>query len=107
MYAANLYDAVMLYAVAAGKHLDELSNGTLIVNSMRNASFAGMTGRVELDEDGDMKESIRAMNYLLKSDEKQMHGSQIGVHDALSRRYSPLQNIEVIWPGGLRVVPIG
>jgi hypothetical protein len=96
----------MLYAVAAGKHLDELSNGTLIVNAMRSASFAGMTGRVELDGDGDMKESIRAMNYLLKSDEKQMHGSQIGVHDALSRRYSPLQNVEVTWPGGLRVVPV-
>ena len=104
LYAANLYDAVMLYAIAAGKHLEELSDGKLIVEAMLNASFDGMTGRVELDGAKDLKESIRAMNYLLESDGR-MHGRQIGVYDALSHRYSPLQNIEVIWPGGLYTVP--
>jgi ABC-type branched-subunit amino acid transport system substrate-binding protein len=67
-YAANLYDAVILFALAAGEHLDELSNGALIVAAMRNLSFDGMTGRVQIDQSGDMKESLRAMNYVLEGD---------------------------------------
>ena len=102
-YAANLYDAVILFALAAGEHLDELSNGALIVAAMRNVSFDGMTGRVQIDQSGDLKESLRAMNYVLEGDGT-MHGKQIGVYSALDRQYSAVQH-DVIWPGGSDVVP--
>ena len=106
LYAANLYDAVMLFAQTAGKHLAELSNGKLIAEAMLNASFDGKTGRVGLDQSGDMRESIGAMNYLLESGEA-MRGWQIGVYDALSRRYSPVHNgtMAVVWPGNVLATP--
>ena len=62
LYSANLYDAVMLFALVAGRHLGRPSDGELMVADMLNASFDGMTGRVALDEHGDMKESIRVLN---------------------------------------------
>jgi hypothetical protein len=102
-YAANLYDAVILFALAAGEHLDELSNGALIVAAMRNVSFDGMTGRVQIDQSGDLKESLRAMNYVLEGDGT-MHGKQMGVYSTLDRQYSAVQH-DVIWPGGSDVVP--
>jgi ABC-type branched-subunit amino acid transport system substrate-binding protein len=105
LYAANLYDAVMLFALTAGKHLTELSNGKLIVEAMMNASFEGKTGRVELDQNGDMKESISVMNYALESGT--MRGRRIGVYDALSHRYSPVQNgtMALVWPGNVHAIP--
>ena len=70
---------------------------------MKNVSFDGMTGRVQIDQSGDMKESLRAMNYVLEGD-RTMHGKQIGVYSALDRQYSAVQH-DVIWPGGCDVVP--
>jgi ABC-type branched-subunit amino acid transport system substrate-binding protein len=104
LYAANLYDAVMLYAIIAGAHLDNLSDGTLIAKALRNASFDGMTGRVELDENGDMVESIRAMNCV-RGPDGAMEGRTMGVYDALNGRYSPLSNYTPVWPGGVGAVP--
>jgi hypothetical protein len=104
LYAANLYDAVMLFASTAGKHPSELSNGRLMVGAMMNASFDGKTGRVELDESGDMKESISVVNFVLASDGA-MHGRRIGVYDALSSRYSPVRNSTVVWPGNSHAIP--
>jgi hypothetical protein len=103
LYAANLYDAVMLFASTAGKHLEELSNGKLMVQAMMNASFDGKTGRVELDESGDMKESISTMNYVHESGV--MCSRRIGFYDALSRRYAPVHNGTVVWPGNVHAVP--
>jgi ABC-type branched-subunit amino acid transport system substrate-binding protein len=102
-YAANLYDAVMLFAVAAGQHLDELSDGQLIIQAMRNASFDGKSGRVELDENGDIVQSINSMSYVLESGT--MRGRQIGVFDASSRRYLPVHNSTVVWPGNVHAIP--
>jgi ABC-type branched-subunit amino acid transport system substrate-binding protein len=105
-FAANMYDAVMLYATAVTRHENSswLSNRALTVKAMMNASFDGMTGRVELDENGDMKESIGAMNYVLGRDGT-MHGKQIGGYDGLGHRYSPFQNRAVEWPGGVHTAP--
>jgi hypothetical protein len=71
---------------------------------MMNISFDGMTGKVELDTSGNMKESISVMNYVLESNEA-MRGRLIGVCDGLSPRYSPLMNSTVIWPGGVQELP--
>jgi hypothetical protein len=51
-----------------------------------------------------MKESIRAMNYLLGSDGA-MRGREIGVFSAPSGRYSPVQNNTLMWPGNVHAVP--
>jgi hypothetical protein len=102
-YAANMYDAVMLYAVAVASNSSRLSNGTLMAQAMKNASFDGMTGRVELDENGDMKVSILAWNYVLLRDSA-LTPTQIGMYDALGARYDP--NSTAIWPGGTSTVPL-
>ena len=105
-FAANMYDAVMLYAtaMAMGSIASPGLNGRDLVQAMLNSSFDGMTGRLQLDENGDMRESIRAMNYVVDSDGS-MYGRQIGLYDALERRYSPLQNSTVVWPGSVYVIP--
>ena len=108
-FAANMYDAVMLYALAvlalaAATDPSRSPNGELVAKAMRNVSFDGMTGRVELDENGDMRESIGAMNSVLESDGA-VHGRPVGVYDGPSRRYSPTQNNTVVWPGGVRAMP--
>ena len=103
-FAANMYDAVMLYAIAVGSNASQRLNGRPVVLAMMNISFDGMTGRVELDTSGDMKESIRAMNYVLESNGT-ICGRQIGVCNGLSPRYSPLVNYKVVWPGGVQELP--
>jgi ABC-type branched-subunit amino acid transport system substrate-binding protein/serine/threonine protein kinase len=104
VYAANMYDAVMLFAKVTGEHLDERSNGSLIVEAMKNASFDGITGRVELDSNGDMKESIRVLNYVREHDGT-MSGRSMGVYHALRGRYAPDPNCTIIWPGGAGSMP--
>jgi hypothetical protein len=71
---------------------------------MMNLSFEGMSGRVELDEHGDLKESISAMNYVIQSGGT-MRGRRIGVYDAPSRRYLPVHNSTVVWPGNVLATP--
>jgi atrial natriuretic peptide receptor A len=103
-FSANLYDAVILFALAAGNHLQELSNGKVMVEAMRNASFDGMTGRVEIDQSGDMKESLLVLNYLLGNDGS-MKRNTMGVYDALSRHYNPARGYTIVWPGGVGATP--
>jgi hypothetical protein len=105
-FAANMYDAVMLYAMAVGSNSTRRSSGRLLVQAMMNMSFDGMSGRVELDAQGDLKESISAMNYVVQSGGP-MRGRRIGVYDAPSRRYSPVQNDSVLWPGNVHAIPAG
>jgi hypothetical protein len=101
-FAANMYDAVMLYAMAVGS--DSNLNGRSVVLAMMSVSFDGMTGRVELDTSGDMKESISVMNYVLESDGA-MRGRPIGVYDSLNSRYSTLANNTMVWPGNVHSIP--
>ena len=106
LYAANLYDAVMLYARVASLHLNELSDGQVMVDEMRKVTFDGMTGKVAIDQNGDMKESIRAMNYVKLPNHEKMRSSLVGVFDGLTRQYAAVPNAAVIWPGGSQVPPI-
>ena len=43
-YAANTYDAVLLYAKIAGNYPHDIQNGTKLVAAMRNISFQGTRG---------------------------------------------------------------
>jgi hypothetical protein len=103
-FAAKMYDAVMLYAMAVGSSSSRRLSGRHLAQVMMNMSFDGMSGRVELDEHGDLEESISAMNYVAQSGGT-MRGRRIGVYDAPSRRYSPVQNDTVVWPGNVHAVP--
>jgi hypothetical protein len=103
-YAANLYDAVMLYAMVAGAHLGKRPDAELIAQTLKNTSFEGMTGRVDLDGNGDMTESIQTMNFVIGPDGA-VHGRPMGIYDAVSGRYSPLLNYTVVWPGGMDAAP--
>ncbi len=100
-FAANMYDAVMLYAMAVGSISSQRLNGRSVVLAMINMSFDGMSGRVELDEHGDLKQSISAMNYVVLSGGT-MRGRRIGVYDAPNRRswYGPemCMLFPQIWP---------
>jgi hypothetical protein len=103
-FAAKMYDAVVLFAMAATANSSQLLNGVPTFEAMTSVSFDGMTGRVELDANGDMKESISAVNYVLWKDGT-IHGEQIGVADGLGHRFSPLGNGTMVWPGGAHVLP--
>ena len=118
-YAANLYDAIMLFAVTAARLQAtgaELS-GKGMAAAMLNVSLDGMTGRVELDEHGDLKESIRAMNYVRQSAAgcgqwaspecvgTKMIGTQIGIFDGVSHVYTPAPSQVVQWPSGTTDIP--
>ncbi len=102
-FAANMYDAVMLYAMAVGRNSSERLNRRPLVLAMMNISFDGMTGKVELDENGDMKESIQAVNYFLGKDGA-MHSKMMGLFDG--HQYSAVRTSSVIWPGGAGTTPV-
>jgi ABC-type branched-subunit amino acid transport system substrate-binding protein len=68
VFAASLYDAVILFAHAATVMIDRnesLGDGRSVVAAMMNVSFDGMTGWVQLDKNGDLRSSTRVMNYIL------------------------------------------
>jgi hypothetical protein len=100
----------MLYAVTVGQHSNEDlafgSWGRLLSRSMNNGSveFDGMTGKVLLDENGDLKESIQALNYLLRGDV--LIGEQCGVYDASSGLYRVTSTHMVRWPSDVSALPI-
>jgi hypothetical protein len=99
-----MYDAVMIYAMAVGSNASRRLSGRHLAQVMMNMPFDGMSGRVELDERGDLKESISAMNYVIESGGT-MRGTRIGVYDAPSRRYSPVPNATIVWPGNVPIIP--
>ncbi len=103
-FAANMYDAVLLYAQAARSTVSRQSDPGSVIRAMMRTSFDGMTGRVELDERGDMKESIRVMNYFLRLDGS-MGQKQVGLFDAVGGGYSTPPNGTVVWPGGVVMLP--
>lgn len=57
VYAAYLYDAVILYAKAAHQHLEEggeITNGTAIIQKILGSNYVGIQGFVShIDENGD------------------------------------------------------
>jgi hypothetical protein len=103
LFAANLYDSIMLFAITAGRHIGEGFDGVNMTKWMQNISFDGMTGRVELDENGDLKETIQARNYLRANDS--MVSVQIGVYYPVLQKYAP-NPVLVRWPGDTTDLPV-
>jgi hypothetical protein len=102
-YAANMYDAVVLYATAFAAVNVTMPGGRRLVQAMRNLSYRGMTGQVALDTNLDMLEVIEVMNYATAG------AHQVGLCyprlDGTRRRYEPVANRQVVWPGGSSEIP--
>jgi hypothetical protein len=66
---ARLSDAIVLYAHGVQRVLNRsgnVRNGTAVVEAMLSESFAGETGMVHLDSNGDLVESYSVFNYVLQ-----------------------------------------
>ena len=102
-YAANMYDAVVLYATALAAVNATMPGGRQLVQAMRNLSFRGMTGQVALDTNLDMLEVIEVMNYATAG------ARQVGLCyprlGGTHRHYEPVANRQVVWPGGSSEIP--
>ena len=101
-FAANMYDAVMLYATVAWDYPEQVRNGTRIVSAMMNASVDGISGRVQLDARGDMIESIQMVNY---AEQNGTNLQRVGVYDGVQRHFSRLA-VTLYWPGGGTQIPM-
>jgi hypothetical protein len=103
--ATSMYESVLLFSRVAVLHPSLLRSGRAMANAMRNFSFDGRTGHVELDDHGSKRESIHVVNYLRHAD-GEMHRRTVGVWHPLQREYLPLsQAAPVVWPGGTSVKP--
>ena len=102
-YAANMYEAVVLYATAFAAVNVTMPGGRRLVQAMRTLSYRGMTGQVALDTNLDMLEVIEVMNYATAG------AHQVGLCyprlDGTRRRYEPVANRQVVWPGGSSEIP--
>jgi hypothetical protein len=96
--AANLYDAVLLYASTVRRLMQEheaYSDGRAFVHEMiAEPAFDGMTGSVRLTRSGELQVAIRVVNYFPTLP------VEVGVYDAVRNLYLPSNATEVQWPGG-------
>ncbi len=93
--AANLYDAIMLYAHVVGGQLEQLRDGRKMANAMMGISFQGMSGRV--DEGGSMRPSVRVLNCINLSSTGRPTMRVVGQFDAVNKSYVSIG--EIVWPG--------
>ena len=105
IFAANMFDSILLFASAVGAHPSELYNGSLLARAMINTSVRGVTGLVRLDENGDMLEWLQAVNYL-HTKYGEMERSVVGVFDGTTLLYSPIPGTVITWPGRSHIVPL-
>ena len=99
--AANLYDAILLYAHAVGGHLAQLRDGTEMAKAMMGVSFVGMSGRVELDEVGSMRPTIQVSNCINHSFTGRPTMHVVGDFDAVNKAYRWKGESHFVWPGAV------
>ena len=100
--AANLYDAVYLFARAADALLRQgtaLNYRGALLKELKNTTFVGLSGRVTLDPQGDRVEQLGIMNYLGLS-----NATMIGIWSDLAG-FSRLPVQALVWPGGAAEIP--
>ena len=105
--AARLSDAIVLYAHGAQRVLNRsgnVRNGTAVVEAMLSESFAGETGMVHLDSNGDLVESYSVFNYVLQ--DGVLSSVLVGeCGGGLSSDAGCAIKQKVRWPGGSSDVP--
>jgi hypothetical protein len=100
--AANLYDAVYLFAHAADALLRQgmaLNHRGALVQQLKNTTFMGLSGRVTLDSQGVRVEQLGIMNYLGRS-----NATMIGNWSDIAG-FSRLLVQYLVWPGGAAEIP--
>jgi hypothetical protein len=107
LYASNLYDAILLYAHAYRSYSEVQDDSSSLKDRMiKSVSFDGMTGRVDLDEHGDMMQSISIVNIKLGTNGVIVQEA-VGLFDGATQQMSPtFKIIAPTWPGGARETPI-
>ncbi len=105
-YAANLYDAILLYANTIYNYPEAQDDaGRMIDHMTTSVSFDGKTGRVTLDKRGDMMQSISIMNTWLDEDGTMVQDA-FGLFDGATQKMRLMTSRGPTWPGGTRVTPM-
>ena len=106
--ASRLFDAIVLYAHGAQRVLNRsgnVRNGSAVVEAMLSESFAGETGMVHLDSNGDLVESYSVFNYVLQDGVmSSVLVGECGGGLSSSDAGCAIKH-EVRWPGGSSDVP--
>ena len=104
LYAAELFDAVYLFAHAATRVMEaggDVSSGAQMMQVMRNISFVGIQQRtVALDANGDAIQPYSVMNYVEENAE--MRSVEVGWYESGQLE---LKVADVRWPGNATTVP--
>ncbi|XP_035692506.1 atrial natriuretic peptide receptor 1-like [Branchiostoma floridae] len=102
VYAAMLYDAVMLYALALDDALKEGesdTNGARVAQLMTDRTFDGIAGSVSIDEYGD-----RSPNYVIQN----LKGDRFEdiAEFATANKSLDMRDVDIVWAGGKSAPPI-
>jgi hypothetical protein len=105
--ASRLFDAIVLYAHGAMRVINssgDARNGTAVVEAMLSASFAGETGTVQLDSNGDLVESYSVFNYVAQNGT--LRSVLVGECAGLSSGGADCAiTHDIRWPGGSTCLP--
>ncbi|XP_066267244.1 atrial natriuretic peptide receptor 1-like [Branchiostoma lanceolatum] len=102
VYAAMLYDAVMLYALALDDALNDgesETNGVRVAQLMTDRTFDGIAGTVSIDEYGD-----RSPNYVIQN----LKGDRFEdiANFATANKSLEMRDVDVVWAGGKTSPPV-
>ena len=107
-YAANLYDAILLYAHALSAVLlrgQSATNGSAVVSAMRQISFVGESGNVRLTQSGDMLQSYALKNVGCALPTAPLSVSVVGTYSQSEQRFIALDGVRWCWPGNTSAIP--
>ncbi len=110
--AANLYDAVYLFAHAADALLRQgvaVNHRGALLEQLKNTTFMGLSGRVTLDSQGDRVEQLGIINFALRG---QSHPTAncfgiVGHYDLALEIFVPNLQYQPMWPGRTTDPPSG
>jgi hypothetical protein len=112
--AANLHDAVYLFARAADALLRQgtaLNYRGALLKELKNTTFVGLSGRVTLDPQGDRVEQLGIINFAVRG-KSHCHSAAncsgiVGLYDRQLEIFVPNLRYQPMWPGGTADPPSG
>ncbi|XP_055873396.1 atrial natriuretic peptide receptor 1-like isoform X5 [Biomphalaria glabrata] len=102
-FVGAFHDAVLLYALALNETLAEngsISDGHAITKKMWNRTFAGITGDVSIDSNGDRNADYSLLDLNPQTNKFEVVANYFGN----KRIYEPVPNKTIHWAGG-RLTP--
>ncbi|CAL1539965.1 unnamed protein product, partial [Lymnaea stagnalis] len=98
-FVGAFHDAVLLYALALNETLAEngsISDGDTITKKMWNRTFAGITGNVSIDANGDRNADYSLLDLNPETNKFEVVANYFGN----KRKYEPVPNKTIHWAGG-------